>query len=85
MSIASQKNLPKKEPGRPQSSEFLPYTAGLKTYQEKKSCSGEGAESNQCTSEPSVEIVKKDGVVEKIVVTCKCGEIIEINCDYNEK
>jgi hypothetical protein len=32
--------------------------------------------------EPSVEAITSNGRVEKIVVTCSCGEKIEIECCY---
>jgi len=32
--------------------------------------------------EPNVECVTKDGRITKIVITCKCGEQIELNCKY---
>jgi len=33
--------------------------------------------------EPSVECVTKDGRISKILITCKCGEQIELNCQYS--
>ena len=32
--------------------------------------------------EPSVEAITNNGRVEKIVVTCSCGEKMEIECSY---
>jgi hypothetical protein len=32
--------------------------------------------------EKSVEAVTVDGVVQKIIVTCSCGEKIEVHCGY---
>ncbi len=32
--------------------------------------------------EPKVELVAEDGVVSKIVVTCTCGQRIELMCEY---
>ena len=32
--------------------------------------------------EPSVECTTKDGRITKILITCKCGEQIELNCRY---
>lgn len=32
--------------------------------------------------QPTVECVTQDGRITKIIVTCKCGELIELNCKY---
>jgi len=32
--------------------------------------------------EKKIETVEVDGVVQKIVVTCSCGETIEVHCGY---
>lgn len=34
------------------------------------------------THQVSVEVVRVDGAVQGIVVTCKCGERIELDCVY---
>jgi hypothetical protein len=33
-------------------------------------------------NEPKVELVNENGVVRTIVITCKCGERIELKCHY---
>ena len=33
---------------------------------------------------PKVETVKVDGVVKSIQVTCSCGEVIVIDCQYTD-
>jgi hypothetical protein len=33
-------------------------------------------------AEPSVEAISNNGRIEKIVVTCSCGEKVEIECNY---
>lgn len=33
---------------------------------------------------PKVETVKVDGVVQSIQVTCSCGEVIVIDCQYTD-
>lgn len=33
---------------------------------------------------PVVETIKVDGVVQSIQVTCSCGEVIVIDCQYSE-
>lgn len=32
--------------------------------------------------EPKIHLVREDGVVRAIEVTCRCGEVIRIHCDY---
>lgn len=32
--------------------------------------------------EPKVQLVREDGVIRAIDVTCSCGEKIRIRCDY---
>jgi hypothetical protein len=32
--------------------------------------------------EKKIETVEVDGVVQKIIVTCSCGETIEVHCGY---
>jgi hypothetical protein len=29
-----------------------------------------------------IETVEADGVIQKIVITCGCGEVIEVHCGY---
>ena len=33
-------------------------------------------------NQPKVETIKVDGVVQSIQVTCSCGEVIVIDCQY---
>jgi hypothetical protein len=33
--------------------------------------------------EPKVQLIREDGVIRAIDVTCKCGERIRIRCDYS--
>ena len=32
--------------------------------------------------EPKVEVISQDGVVKKILITCTCGQKIELQCNY---
>ena len=32
--------------------------------------------------EPQIELVRENGAVQRIVVVCKCGERIELDCVY---
>jgi hypothetical protein len=41
-----------------------------------------GTEPHGHRGEPSVEAITNNGRVEKIVVTCSCGEKMEIECSY---
>lgn len=33
--------------------------------------------------EPKVQLVREDGVIRAIEITCSCGELIRIKCDYS--
>lgn len=35
----------------------------------------------RCTK-PEVEVIEEEGVIVRLIVTCKCGERIEIDCQY---
>jgi hypothetical protein len=37
---------------------------------------------NHGHGEKKVETVEVDGVIQKIIVTCSCGERIEVHCGY---
>lgn len=37
------------------------------------------------TEEPTIELKRRNGVVESILVTCCCGHKIEIECGYTEQ
>lgn len=41
-----------------------------------------GQDGHAHRGEPSVEAITNNGRVEKIVVTCSCGEKVEIECCY---
>jgi hypothetical protein len=41
-----------------------------------------GSAAAQHKAEPSVEAISNNGRIEKIIVTCSCGEKIEIECNY---
>lgn len=36
----------------------------------------------QDEGEPQIELVNRDGRVERIVITCSCCKRIELQCDY---
>jgi hypothetical protein len=38
--------------------------------------------SKRAHGEKKIETVEVDGIVQKIVVTCSCGEKIEVHCGY---
>jgi hypothetical protein len=39
-------------------------------------------EINSGEGQPVVECVTQDGRITRIIITCKCGEQIELNCKY---
>jgi len=45
---------------------------------ETEACSDQGEAGSQ------VEYVTRDGRVSRIVVTCACGQVTEIDCEYEE-
>lgn len=53
----------------------------------KKSASDESSAEetgeHQSSCEPSVQTVEEDGVVKRIIVTCSCGAVTEIDCQYD--
>lgn len=46
--------------------------------------SRDAANAPDCAKQPHVETVKVDGIVQSIQVTCSCGELIIIDCQYSE-
>jgi hypothetical protein len=34
-------------------------------------------------TEPQVKLVREDGVIRVIEVTCRCGEVIRVRCEYS--
>ena len=32
--------------------------------------------------EPQVKLVREDGVIRAIEITCRCGEVIRVRCEY---
>lgn len=36
-------------------------------------------------TKPAIDVHKRDGRVESLVITCACGERITVVCDYAEK
>lgn len=82
MAPSDKKNLPPgglakgaKTPG------FQPFFAAIKESLEKKEFLADASE--VCGGGGSrVEVVRSEGVVSKIRVHCRCGEVTEIECDY---
>ena len=33
-------------------------------------------------SEPKVELIRRDGMIERIIITCGCCKRIELECEY---
>jgi hypothetical protein len=33
-------------------------------------------------AQPSVQCVREGDVIKKLIVTCECGKIVEIDCQY---
>jgi hypothetical protein len=82
MSQQSKEILPNQSGNGPDESGFRSYLSALKSYQAKKN-SGDDANSEiECAAGVSVELVEQEGVVKKLKIFCKCGELIEIDCDY---
>lgn len=47
-----------------------------------KFVTGAGAAKDACDPEPQVDVVKEGDRVVRLVVTCGCGERVEIDCLY---
>jgi hypothetical protein len=43
---------------------------------------GVSSAAKRAHGEKKIETVEVDGVVQKIIVTCSCGEKIEVHCGY---
>lgn len=87
MSAPNQKNLPPKSPAANaggKSAKFVGYSAALRSgLKENVASASRGAAAGSSCAK-SVEVVDKDGVVEKIVVRCSCGEVTEVLCQYSK-
>jgi hypothetical protein len=38
--------------------------------------------SGQVANEPKIELVNREGCIERIVITCSCCQQIELECEY---
>jgi hypothetical protein len=59
------------------------------TYDEVAEAENEGARLRPAVTsaenqEPAVEVVREDGVVRELVVTCSCGRKTNLQVDYGE-
>lgn len=84
MSPAKKKNLPEQTGGNSDRPDFRSYANALKAHQKKNSEGGAPSAGHGSDSGNSVEVVEKEGFIQKIKVTCKCGELIEIDCGYDD-
>jgi hypothetical protein len=70
---------PQLEPG------FQPFLRPTSSNEEEVSVvQGEPAGARPATEkkEPQIELVNRDGAVERIVITCTCCQRIELQCEY---
>jgi hypothetical protein len=83
---------PKKVPGNAEKtaaggagriSGFTPMLAVLQN-QARQQGHGKAAANTPAGCSQKVQTVEEDGVVKKIIVTCSCGEVTEIHCDYGD-
>lgn len=61
---------------------FVPMQQALQQRNARNSPAEAAAESHPDHAAVNVQTIDKDGIVQKIIVTCRCGEVIEIDCDY---
>lgn len=47
----------------------------------ESTAAGAGMNGHQHTA-PQIELVKADGRIQRIIVTCQCGTRIELDCEY---
>jgi hypothetical protein len=82
MALSGKKNLP--QGGQASGAKalgFQPFFAAIKENSEKKEFLADASE--VCGGgENRVEVVRSEGVVSRIRVYCRCGEVTEIECDY---
>ena len=82
------KNLPSdrgKNPPKPtrSASGFIPFTQSFRGMEDKHLDAATAETSPEKHLSSSIEYVEDQGVVKKIIVTCKCGEVTEIDCLYD--
>lgn len=63
---------------------FTRLTAVIQEKSRQSAARNGAANGHAKGCEPRVEVVEEDGVVKRIKVTCSCGEVIELDCDYGE-
>ena len=86
MSPANEKKLPQAAaPAGANTPAFQSYSEALKRAHKENNASDQAGDDSTDGHNHNLELVKEDGVVKKIKLTCKCGEVIEIDCDYGEK
>lgn len=61
---------------------FLPFTIASTAQQQQEKLQQQDEDSTVNHQAIKIETVDVDGVVQKIKVFCRCGEIIEIDCGY---
>jgi len=63
---------------------FMPYGQALASALKQNNSAIKCSADNDGGASSSVEVISDEGFISKILVTCKCGEVIEIECDYTK-
>lgn len=87
MAAPNQQNLPPKSPSAGaglRSAKFVGYGEALQAGLTGSAATGGAGAAAAAACVKNVEVVEKDGVVEKIIVRCSCGEVTEVLCQYSE-
>jgi hypothetical protein len=65
--------------------DFCSYQVALQAARKEKNAISAGGDGSSSEPRHELEVVKEEGLVKKIKVVCKCGEVIEIDCSYEDK
>lgn len=66
-------------------SRFEPLPVAMKRVQRTAAQKATAPAKDEARHEKSVETVEEDGIITKIIVTCSCGEVTEIECEYGDE
>jgi hypothetical protein len=66
------------------SGDFQPFLRPASPQEEgfALASTGQDAQIAQPENEPKIELVDREGCVERIVITCSCCKQIELKCEY---
>ena len=57
-------------------------THGFVGMEPQRTASGDHHSDSHGGAQSTVELIREDGQIKRIIVQCPCGERIELECDY---